>query len=1260
MRRFLIHIAVLLLGFSTASAQCPNDNTYFTDLTPIGCPGSSNTGCIWGGEYVTVSVTAGNDYTFSTCGTLFGGDTEITLYNVTGAYIAENDDDCGILSTVTWTATFTGVVWVLIDEYPCADGFNCFDLEVTCSSGGGGGGCGGGPVCTGPAADVCATACNLGNLNAPVPCPTGTGTAQTWCGTNTGATAENPYTYQLSCAGGGDMPVSVPEVWYAFVPTGNSIDISVAGLTNPSIGLWSGGCGGLAGIGCANGAGTANLIVEPVIPGNTYYLQVSGGTVGDIGDFDLSISNSFNCDICLTEASITATPAPTNGFYQNNETVTFCYDLDTWEQQLANWLHGVQVSFGPGWDQSTLTTVPAVSISGSGTWSWYNASVTSEIGNGTFPPGFYYETTSESFGVNSITDPGDNWGDNATGGWQFCWTITTQDCPPGVDGQDLGISVTTSADGESGDYTSFACSPDPSVDFNGIMTCCPDPILQSITGNLCFSDCLGSATVIGDGTGPYDYSWVQDSNGATVYTDNGNAGASTGSNLCSGNYTVTVVDQFNGCTADLAVTITAPTDLVLAQTSLTNETCGNTNGQLVVSASGGTPGYTYDIGGAGQTSGTFSGLSAGAYTVIVTDAGACTEQLVINIANDGGPTAAVASQFDPNCNSGNDGSFAVVGSGSLAPYTYSIDGVNFGASGMFTGQAAGAYIITVQDAFSCQTTINVTLNEPPILVLNVISVVDATCGLTNGEIHLSGSGGIPPYDFNIGSGAQVLGDFTGLGGGVYTATLSDANGCVVLVPVTVNAGSLAANITSQTNILCNGGSGSITISASGSVAPYTFDIGSGPQASGTFTGLAAGSYTVTVEDGVGCQIPVNFTITEPWPLEGAITTQTNVSCNGEDDASLTVGGWGGTPPFQYDIGFGNQASGTFSGLEPNNYTVVITDANGCTFPVPVEITEPYVFVLVENYVIDATCELNNGEIQVQAWGGTLFITFEYGSGWQSGNPLTLSGLAPGTYTINTLDGNGCVDQVTSSVLNIDEPTVSISSQLEPSCAGAADGLITAVGADGVEPYTYSIDGVNFQVSGAFTGLLAGTYTVTVEDSNNCQETVLVTLTDPPAVSASISSITHADCNGLLTGSATVSASGGTSPYTYDIGLGAQATGVFTGLSAGSYTVTVLDANLCSATVLVTVNEPVILVISQDGVVDASCGNANGELVVSAAGGTPVYSYDIGSGPQASGTFSSLTAGSYTITVTDAQGCTDDIMVTVADLSGLDREYHESE
>ncbi|MCF8277059.1 MAG: SprB repeat-containing protein, partial [Flavobacteriales bacterium] len=752
---------LLLLVFSEqALAQCGNNNTFLADLTPTSCPGSATNTCVQGGQYVTVDVVAGNTYTFSTCGdTDF--DTQITLYNG-GTSVGYNDDACGTQSSITWIANYTGSLRVLIDRWPCLNSTACMTLNITCTPP-----CAGGPVCTGAAADVCETACNLGVLTAPTACPDGVGTQQSWCGSNIGATAANPYSYQLSCSGGGDMPTFVPEVWYSFTPQGNSLSIAVNGLISPSIGLWSGDCAGLAGIGCANGSGSANLIVEPVIPGNTYYLQVSGGSVGDVDDFELSITNSFNCDICLTEASISVNPPPTNGFYQNGTSVEFCYTIDTWVQQNINWLHGVQVSFGAGWDQSTLTTVPAASVDGMGTWNWYTGPIASAIpANGSFPSGFYYESIQDDDFDNSPSDPGDNYGDEGDGGWEFCWTITSSDCPPGSDGMNLGVNVTTTADGESGDWTSYACSPDPSVVSNAILTCCPEPILVNLVANPCFGDCLGSATVVGDGIGPYNYTWVRDSNNSIVFTDNNNGGSSTAINLCAGTYTITVEDTYSSCVTEIVVTITEPT--VVSGSSINSPATCNafSDGSTTVTASGGTPPYTFDIGSGPQASGAFIGLAAGSYSVTVLDANNCSDVVPITISEPTPVVGTLDATVDADCNGAATGSATVSASGGTAPYTFDI-GAGPQASGTFTGLTAGSYTVNILDANSCPTSVAVVIAEPAVLVLSEDAVTDATCGSANGSFTVSASGGTTAYSYDIGSGPQASGTFTALVAGTY-------------------------------------------------------------------------------------------------------------------------------------------------------------------------------------------------------------------------------------------------------------------------------------------------------------------------------------------------------------------------------------------------------------------------------------------------------------------------------------------------------------
>ncbi|MCB9203533.1 MAG: gliding motility-associated C-terminal domain-containing protein [Flavobacteriales bacterium] len=1328
MKNRLLHIVcVWALSVTNVLAQCANNNSFLTDLTPTSCPGSTTNTCVQGGQYVSVNVVAGNTYTFSTCGdTDF--DTQLTLYNGATS-VGYNDDGCGLQSTITWIATYTGSLNVLVDQYPCSNNAGCMTLDISCTPQAGS--CVGGPVCTGAAADVCATACSLGTLNAPNACPNGTGTAQSWCGSNIGATAANPYQYQLSCSGGGDMPTFVPEVWYTFVPQGNSVVIDVNGLINPSIGLWDGDCAGLAGIGCANGSGSASLLVEPVIPGNTYYLQISGGDPTDVDDFELSITNQFNCDICLTEASVSVDPPPTNGFYQNGTEVTFCYTIDTWVQQNINWLHGVQVSFGAGWDQSTLSTVPAASQDGWGTWSWYNTPITSSIpSNGTFPPGFYYESALDDDFNNSGTNPGDNYGDNATGGWEFCWTITSTDCPPGIDGMDLGINVTTTADGESGDWTSIACSPDPSVVTNAILTCCPEPILQNLVNNPCSSDCVGSATVIGDGTGPYNYSWVQDSNGSVVHSENGVSGASTATGLCAGNYTVIVTDLFNGCTADLQVTISEPTPvvgaldattdadcnaaatgsatvsasggtppytfdigsgpqvsgtftalaagsytvnildanncptsvpvviaepavLVLSQDAVTDATCGNANGAFTVSATGGTTPYSFDIGSGPQASGTFTALTAGSYTITVTDANNCTDDMVVTIADLSGLTASISSQTDADCFGAATGAVTVEASGSTAPYSYAIDGVTFGASGTFTGLTAGSYTITAQDANNCTFPVPVTIAEPTPVVGALDATVDADCNAAaTGSATVSASGGTPPYSFDIGSGPQVSGTFTALAAGSYTVTILDANNCSDVVPISISEPTpVVGALDATTDADCNAAAtGSATVSASGGTPPYTFDIGSGPQVSGTFTALAAGSYTVNILDANNCPTSVPVVIAEPAVLVLSQDAVTDATC-GNANGAFTVSATGGTTPYSFDIGSGPQASGTFTALTAGSYTITVTDANNCTDDMVVTIADLSGLTASISSQTDADCfGAATGAVTVEASGSTAPYSYAI-DGVTFGASGTFTGLTAGSYTITAQDANNCTFPVPVTIAEPTPVVGALDATVDADCNAAATGSATVSASGGTPPYTFDI-GSGPQVSGTFTALAAGSYTVTILDANNCSDVVTISISEPTPVVGALDATTDADCNAAATGSATVSASGGTPPYSFDIGSGPQASGTFTGLAAGSYTVNILDANNCPTSVPVVIAEPAVLVLSQDAVTDATCGNANGAFTVSATGGTTPYSFDIGSGPQASGTFTALTAGSYTITVTDANNCTDDMVVTIADLSGL--------
>jgi len=402
----------------------------------------------------------------------------------------------------------------------------------------------------------------------------------------------------------------------------------------------------------------------------------------------------------------------------------------------------------------------------------------------------------------------------------------------------------------------------------------------------------------------------------------------------------------------------------------------------------------------------------------------------------------------------------VSASGVAAPYSFSKDGVNFGASGTFGSLSAGSYMITVKDANGCTTTQPVTIIQPAsALGSSISSQTNVACfGGSTGSVTVAGSGGTSPYTFSKdGTTFGNSGTFGSLAAGSYTITVKDASGCTTTQPVTITqpASVLGSSISSQTNVACFGNStGSVTVAGSGGTSPYTFSKdGVNFGASGTFGSLAAGSYTITVKDANGCTTTQGVTITQPASaLVRRSVSQTNVACFGSSTGSVTVAGSDGTAPYTYAIdGATFGASATFNNLAAGSYTVTVKDANGCTTTQGVTITQP-----------------------AAALGA------------------------------------------------------SISSQTNVACFGNSTGSVTVAGSGGTSPYTFSKDGVNFGVSGTFSNLAAGSYTITVKDANGCTTTQGVTITQPAAaLGSSISSQTNVACFGNSTGSVTVAASGGT-------------------------------------------------------------------------------------------------------------------------------------
>ncbi|MFZ6050746.1 two-component regulator propeller domain-containing protein [Halocola ammonii] len=612
------------------------------------------------------------------------------------------------------------------------------------------------------------------------------------------------------------------------------------------------------------------------------------------------------------------------------------------------------------------------------------------------------------------------------------------------------------------------------------------------TSPLCFGESNGTITATATGGAePYTFNWTDGPDNAATYSD-----------LAAGDYTVIVTDG-NGCEAEATATLTAPTELTAQIESSTDETCaGLENGSITVTASGGTGAHLFSLNGdTPQTSGIFNGLAAGNYTITVTDDNNCETEVTAEIAA-GAEIEVTLEATDPLCFGDSNGSITIIVTGGQEPYTFDLTGAPEGFP-PYTDLSAGVYTIGVSDAIGCAAQATATLNEPEELTAQVESTTDVACASENdGSITVTAIGGTGDHSFSLnGETPQASGTFSGLAAGNYTITVTDENGCETEVTADI-AGGTELDITFEsTSPLCSGESnGTITATATGGAEPYTFNWTDGPDDSATYSDLAAGDYTVNITDNNGCEAEATVTLTEPEELSVQIESSTDVTCAGFDDGGITVSANGGTGAQLFSLnGDTPQTSGIFNGLAAGNYTITVTDANGCEAEVTAEIAAGAVVELT----LDATDPLcfgeSNGAITAIATGGQAPYTFNDTD--VSDDAVTYSDLGDDTYTITVTDSNECEAEATATLTEPEELTAQIESSNDVTCAGDSDGSVTVTASGGTGAHLFSLDGGTPQTNGTFEGLSAGDYTVTVTDENGCEADVEVVIDEPEAEEA---------------------------------------------------------------------------------------------------------------------------------------------------------------
>ncbi len=849
---------------------------------------------------------------------------------------------------------------------------------------------------------------------------------------------------------------------------------------------------------------------------------------------------------------------------------------------------------------------------------------------------------SESNGAINITVGG------GTGnGFTYSWnTSSTNEDLTGLMAGTYTVTVTDTEDGCTATATYQLTN---SIDLNIVES--------SSTPAGCAGATNGSLTVqVTGGGGNYNYLWAP--SGQTT---------ATLSNVAAGTYTVTVTDVNSGCTEEENFTIDSDGGIVITGDATDASCSGSATGSININVSGAGANPTFVWSNGAQTE-DISNLIDDDYVVTVTSTdGQCTQTAAFTVEAGDGFEIELDGIAQATCDGAENGTVNITVNGAVGTPSFAWSN---GETTEDIDNAEGGEMVTVTvtDDAGCVETASYTVPSGNGFDINLVSIDNASCGgAEDGAIDIELDDAVFPLQSVEWNTTPVTNteDLSGIPAGSYTVTIIDGAECNATATYTVdNDGGISGAVQNVTDVSCEGSmDGSIILDVLNASDDLTFDWSPAVASGQNPIGLPADTYSVTITDEEsGCtDVITDIMVGNPAPITFSSVVE-DASCNGADDGTITITATGGNGGFSFIWPApvpATNTGGVATDLAPASYIVTITDSRGCSVTTEGIIVEEPTAIVVTGNVTNVSGAGNDGEITAMASGGSgNYVSYNWTD--PNGVPLmgqTITGLSPGTYNVTVTDDDGCTGTSSFSVNAADAPNPTLISVTDVTCFDGNDGAIMINVTGGAGGYTFNWQVPSGQPAIADdvedpTGLIAGTYNVTVTDASGVSGILSsIVVGQPEELDYDLMDLLSVSCPGSMDGEININPTGGNGgPYDVVWNLPVNDPINPTNLAAGNYIPTITDALGCTVEGdNIIVQEPEAIAIDA-ATTDPSCsaGGDSGSILLTVTGGTEgpqgseyTYNWDDGNGTPFSSVnpLTNIGQGSYLVTITDSRGCT---------------------